>query len=134
MAANMAKNICRTLKNWPITSVYMRMDSMVALFWISSPWKQWGAFVANRVRKIAEIAHEIGIKLRHCPSSENLADLGSQGANIEKMIQKKWFEGPDLLLDEEEWSHNPEFKSLTRTLEEQMQIGETFLFAKERDR
>ena len=31
--------------------------------------------------KIAEVEHEIGIKWSYCPSSENLADLGSGGAN-----------------------------------------------------
>ena len=133
MAANMAKNICRALKNWPVSSVHVWMDSMVALFWISSPWKQWKTFVANRVRKIAEIEHEIGIQWRYCPSSENLADLGSRGANIERMIQKKWLEGPNWLLNEEEWPHKPEFKSSTKTLEEQRQIKETFLFERERE-
>ena len=32
MEANMAKDICRALKNWPITSVHVWIDSMVALF------------------------------------------------------------------------------------------------------
>ena len=132
MAANMAKNICRALKNWPITSVHVWMDSMVALFWISSPGKQWKAFVANRVRKIVEIEHEIGIKWRYCPSSENLADLGSRGGNIEKLLQKKWFEGPNWLLNDEEWPRKPEFESSPKILEEQRQIKETLLYARER--
>ena len=110
MAANMAKNICRALKNWPITSVHVWMDSMVALFWISSPGKQLKAFVANRVRKLTEIEHEIGIKWRYCHSSETLADLGV-GVQTEQLMQEKWFEGPDWLPNDEEWPRKPEFES-----------------------
>jgi len=65
MSANMAKDIYRVLKIWPIASVHMWMESMVALFSISSPGKQWNTFVANRVTKIAEIEHEIEIKWRY---------------------------------------------------------------------
>eukprot|EP00795_Rhopilema_esculentum_P006372 gene6372-biopygen7981 len=131
MAANMAKNICKALKNWPITSINVWMDSMVALFWINNPGKQWKAFVANRVRKITEIGNEIGIEWKYRPSSENLADLGSRGANIEKMVEKKWFEGPDWLLNEEEWPEQPVLKSSKRNLEEQRPIKEAILFTNE---
>eukprot|EP00795_Rhopilema_esculentum_P001699 gene1699-biopygen10278 len=93
--------------------------------------KQWKAFVANRVRKITEIGNEIGIEWKYCPSSENLADLGSRGANIEKMVEKKWFEGPDWLPNEEEWPEQPVLKSSTRNLEEQRPIKEAILFTNE---
>lgn len=38
-AANLAKNLCQALKEWPIRSVTIWMDSMVALYWISHPGK-----------------------------------------------------------------------------------------------
>ena len=95
MAANMARNVCKALGKLPISSVTIWMDSMVALFWISNPSKPWKTFVANRVKKIVEIKQEINIKWKFCPSAENLADLGSRGANIDKVVNGKWFDGPD---------------------------------------
>ena len=41
MAANMVKNLLRSLKRRPITSVNVWMDSMVALFWICNPGRAW---------------------------------------------------------------------------------------------
>jgi hypothetical protein len=61
MAANMVKNILSALQLWPIASVTVWMDSMVALYWICNPGKSWKVFVSDRVRKIAEITHETGI-------------------------------------------------------------------------
>ena len=62
MAANLARNLTNALKGWTISSVTIWMDSMVALYWISSPRRPWKVFVANRVRKIAEITEEVGIQ------------------------------------------------------------------------
>lgn len=62
------------------------------------------------MRKITEIEQKIVIKWRCCHSGEYLADLGSRGANKNKMVQKKWFEGLNGLLSEEEWPHKPELK------------------------
>lgn len=102
MAANMVKNLLTALKRWPITSVNVWMDSMVALFWICNPGRAWKTFVSNRVRKIAEITQETGIEWRYCPTDRNLADLGSRGASLEKMRRGQWFEGTKWLLKEEE--------------------------------
>ena len=104
---------------------------MVALFWINNPGKPWKAFVANRVRKVTEIGHEIGIEWKYCPTNENLADLGSRGANMEKIIERKWFEGPDWLLHKEESPKQPVLKTSTRNLEEQKQMKDAILFTKE---
>ena len=131
MAANMARNVCKALGKLPISSVTIWMDSMVALFWISNPSKPWKTFVANRVKKIVEIKQEINIKWKFCPSAENLADLGSRGANIDKMVNGKWFEGPDWLLNENEWPVQPELKSDSKTLEEERPIKEIILYTKE---
>ena len=101
MAANMARNLLAALRQWPITSVNVWMNSMVAIFWICNPGKTWKAFVSNRVRKIAEITQEAGIKWRYCPTDKNLADFGSRCASLEKMQKGKWFEGPEWPINEE---------------------------------
>ena len=54
MAAHLARNICHALKRWPVETVMVWMDSMVALYWILNPGKSWKVFVANRVRKSTE--------------------------------------------------------------------------------
>jgi hypothetical protein len=85
MASNMAKNLVAALRRWSIASVTVRMDSLVAFFCIASPERSWKIFVSNRTRKIAEITDEVGISWKYCPSEENLANLGSRGASIDKM-------------------------------------------------
>ena len=39
MAANLARNLCNALHGWPIKSITIWMDSLVALFWINNPDK-----------------------------------------------------------------------------------------------
>jgi hypothetical protein len=102
MAANMVKNILSALKLWPIASVTVWMNSMVALYRICNRGKSWKVFVSNRVRKIAEITHETKIIWKLCPADKNLADLGSRGASLDEMEKGNWFAGPDWLLDERE--------------------------------
>ena len=57
----MVKNLVPGLKQWPITSVNVWMDSMMAQYWMCNPGKPWIVFVSNQVRKIAEITREMGI-------------------------------------------------------------------------
>ena len=73
------------------------MDSLVALFWIISPERSWKVFASNRTRKIAKITEEVGIVWKYCPSGDNLADLGSRGASIDKMEKGDRFHGPEWL-------------------------------------
>ena len=98
MAANMVRNLHKGLKRWPIVSTTVWMDSMVALYWITNLGKPWKVFVANRVKKTAEITGETagGIVQRR----RILADLGSRGAGIHKLETGGWFAGPEWLLDE----------------------------------
>ena len=100
MAPNMAKNLCSALHRWPINSVTIWMDSMVALYWMTNPGRGWKVFVANRVKKLAETAGPFEITRKYYPSDLNPADLGSRGAAIAKMEKGNWFTGPDWLLDE----------------------------------
>ena len=129
MAANMVKNICQALKQWPISSVTIWMDSMVALYWITNPERPWKVFVANRVRKIAETTKEIEVKWKYCPTERNLADLGSRGASINRMQKKGWFTGPHWILNEEEWPQQPELKQTPKATEEQKPQKEVVSYA-----
>ena len=85
MAVNMAKNLSTALQRWPIQTINIWMDSMVALYWITNPGRGWKVFVSNRVKKIAETAGPVNITWKYCPLELNLADLGSRGATIVKM-------------------------------------------------
>ena len=99
MAANLARNLANALKRLPILSIIVWMDSLVALHWMSSPGKAWKVFVANSVRKIAEITEEVGIQWKYVPSEENVADAGSRGATLNQMESKDWYSRPEWLLN-----------------------------------
>ena len=129
MAANMVKNVCRALKGWPVASVTVWMDSMVALYWISNPGKLWKVFVSNRVRKIAEITQETGIEWKYCPTDKNLADLGNRGASLEKMQRGEWFKGPEWLLNKEEWPEQPKQERTKSVSEEHKPVKEEALYS-----
>ena len=110
MAANMAKNLRNALHRHPIKTIVIWLDSMVVLYWLTNPGKPWKTFVSNRIKKIAEITNELGIIWKYCPSNKNLADLGSRGANMEKLQNGSWFNGPDWLLEKEQWPEQPNLK------------------------
>ena len=100
MAANMAKNLCTALQLWPIKSVTIWMDSMVAVYWITNPGRGWKVFVASRVKRIAETTGPIDVTWKYCPSDLKQTDFGSRGATIANKEIGNWFTGPDWLLDE----------------------------------
>ena len=124
MAANIAKNLVAALRRWPIASVTVWMDSLVALFWIASPERSWKVFVSNRTRKIAEITEEVVIGWKYCPSEENLADLGSRGASIDKMEKDGWFNGPEWLVNPDKWQKQPKLERTKTVLDEQKPMTE----------
>ena len=128
MAANLVKNLRQALHSWPIQSITVWMDSMVALYWICNPGKQWKVFVANRVNKIAQITEQTGIQWRHCPTDKNIADLGSRGATIDKLEREEWFTGPEWLLHEERWPEQPNLKSNTTTDAEHKPVKESVMY------
>ena len=132
MAANMAKNLHTALQRWPIKSITIWMDSMVALYWITNPGKGWKVFVANRVKKIAETIGPINITWKHCPSNMNLADLGSRGATIAKMERGSWLTGPEWLLDERQWPQQPRLNNTEETDKECKATREVVLRTQER--
>ena len=133
MGANLVKNLCQALKNLPIASITVWMDSMVALYWITNPGKAWKTFVSNRVQKISQITEENTVQWKHCPSEKNVADLGSRGASIEKLEKGNWFQGPKWLLDEKNWPAQPALKSSKQSSEEAKPMKEIVAFSKENE-
>ncbi len=71
-------------------------DSMVALFWIVGVSKTWKQFVQNRV---AEIRNFLPNDCwRHCPGTDNPADLPSRGLTpTELALKGLWINGPKWL-------------------------------------
>ena len=112
-------NLRQALNGWPIRSVTIWKDSMVALYWILNPGKSWKVFVVNRVRKNAQISRELEIQWKHCPSEMNLPDLGSRGASFSKMESSEWYTGPKWLLNRDDWPEQPKLISSTRSQEEE---------------
>ncbi len=128
MAANLARNLVNALKRLPIRSVTVWMDSLVALYWISNPGKSWKVFVANRVKKIAQITEEIGIRWKYVPSEKNVADAGSRGATLDQMERKNWYDGPEWLLNEHDWPSQPVLQRSSTVTNEEKPIKEIVAF------
>ena len=124
MAANLVRNLHKALGRWPIVSTTMWMDSLVALYWVINPGKSWKVFVANRAWKIAQITGEAKINRKHCPKEENIVDIGSRGAGINKMKKAGWFTGPEWLLDEKQWPEQPNLECSKDVNEEYKPITE----------
>ncbi len=128
MAANLASNLVNALKRLPIRSVTVWMDSLVALYWISNPGKSWKVFVANRVKKIAQITEEIGIRWKYVPSEKNVAEAGSRGATLDQMERKNWYDGPQWLLNEHDWPSQPVLQRSSTVTNEEKPIKEIVAF------
>ena len=131
-AVNMAKNLSTALQRWPIKTINIWMDGMVALYWITNLGRGWKVFVSNRVKKIAETAGPVNITWKYCPSELNLADVASRGATIVRMEKGNWFAGPDWLLDKRRWLEQPRPNSTKETDEESKVTQEAVLQTQER--
>ena len=122
MAANLARNLVNAMKRLPVRSVTV---------WISCPGKLWKVFVANRVKKIAEITEEIGIQWKYVPSEKNVADAGSRGATLNQMENKDWYDGPEWLLNEHDWPSQPTLQRSSSVTDEAKRIKEIVAFINE---
>ena len=111
--------------------VWYLFCGLVALYWISSHGKSWKVFVANRVKKIAEITEEIGIQWKYVPSEKNVADAGSRGATLNQMENKDWFDGPEWLLNEHDWPSQPTLQRSSSVTDEAKPIKEIVAFVNE---
>ena len=85
-------------------------DSMTALSWINSG-NDWSVFVQNRVKDIRGSTPDTA-QWRHIPGNLNPADLPSRGCYPSEFAVSKWWEGPHLLSDENQWpspNYNADF-------------------------
>ena len=79
------------------TSANAWTDSTVALCWIQGDSGRWKTFVHNRVEKIREVFTSDNI--RHCPGTQNPADLASRGTSTYHLLRaKQWWYGPEWLV------------------------------------
>ena len=69
-------------------------DSQVALHWISGEAREWKQFVQNRVIEIRKLVPHS--RWRHCPGTQNPADIPSRGVSVVEFKEKEqlWLHGP----------------------------------------
>lgn len=71
-------------------------DSQVVLYWIDGHGKEWKQFIQNCVSEIRDLLPVSS--WRHCPGSDNPADLPSRGLTpTELSTNRLWHCGPDWL-------------------------------------
>jgi len=98
IGARLLSSIIKDL-NIENVDIYCWTDSTTALCWIQRN-QNWGIFIHNRVLEIRSLTS--ATQWRHISGALNPADLLSRGCSAEQLIGKKWWEGPDWLLEEKE--------------------------------
>ena len=81
-----------------VNEIVCYTDSEITLHWVKGLDKSWKPFVQNRVQEIRKyVAAECW---RHCPGSENPADIPSRGTTIyDLQTNRLWWNGPEWLGD-----------------------------------
>ena len=66
----------------------------MALYWISGEGREWKQFVQNRVIEIRRMVPHV--RWRHCPGTQNPADIPSRGVSVAEFKEKEqlWLHGP----------------------------------------
>ncbi|KAF8790481.1 hypothetical protein HNY73_005499 [Argiope bruennichi] len=94
ITARLASSITREI---PQEEIYLWSDSTTMITWIKRE-DAWSTFVQNRVAEIRTWTSKEN--WRHVPGSFNPADLPNRGCSAKKLVQSRWWEGPD-------WLHLP---------------------------
>ena len=128
--AKLVNTVQKSFRKWKISSVTMWMDSMTALYWIRNEGV-WRPYVNNRVKEIHELVPEV--PWRHCPTNVNSSDLGTRGADPEKLQNSKlWWKGPKfLVMSKDHWPKQP--TELQPSAEARQEEKETLLLVKAED-
>ncbi len=120
---------CRLLKtvrealDKPDMKAVLWSDSMITCMWLRKPSDSWKEFIANRVKEIHSLSHEV--EFRFIPGKQNPADLATRGITAAEFIESKaWLHGPDWLVeDRAKWPEEP----FATTDEEQEALNEAKL-------
>lgn len=76
-----------------IQAVLLWTDSNITLHWIKGSKSKWKPFIANRVEEIQQLTNPI--QWRHCPGTENPADLLTRGVTPLSLASSAiWWTGP----------------------------------------
>ena len=73
-----------------------------------------------------EITEEISIRSKYVLTEKNFADVGSQGAMMNQMENRNWYDGPPGLLNARKWPEQPILSSSTSVTNEEKPIKELF--------
>lgn len=85
-------------------------DSSTALAWLRGTGP-WGVFVTNCVEKVKKLTSISA--WRHVPGKINIADLPSRGCSANKLIESRWWSGPEWLkLPSTEWPLSEEIPDM----------------------
>ncbi|XP_071044575.1 uncharacterized protein [Parasteatoda tepidariorum] len=98
IGSRLLANIIKDL-NLNNIDIYCWTDSTTVLSWIKRELN-WGIFVQNRVKEIRSLTSHT--MWRHIPGSFNPADLASRGCSAEQLIERRWWEGPNWLYENEQ--------------------------------
>ena len=82
-------------------------DSLTTWHWINNPSYRWKTHVANRVVTVQETARKLNVTWRHCPDTDNPADLVSCSVPPSALQESIWQHGPAWLLEESKWPETP---------------------------
>ena len=101
IGSNCVEALCQQLR-LPVTSVIARTDSLTAWHWIQRPAHHWRTLVANRVAAIQAVNRKCNVTWRHCPGTQNPADIASRGS-LTRKLKTEWLEVPAWLTNKTQW-------------------------------
>ena len=115
-----------------LTSINLWTDSMTTLWWIRNK-KGWKHYVTNRVNEIlqkTEIAD-----WRHCPGTQNPADIGSRGMKSAELKENDlWWNGPEWIGDRNRWPKSEEVEETEESVKEQKKESVISLVTREEEK
>ena len=89
-------------------------DSQVTIQWIYKGPFTGVEFVDTRISKILKTTNNV--QWRHCPGSDNPADLASRGCTPQKLLESNlWKNGPTWITNSSEWPQHSGVLSIYRT-------------------
>ena len=100
--------------------VYSWTDSSTVLSWIKRN-ETWRPFVRNRVQEIQQLTDKES--WYHVPGHMNPADLPSRGCLPKKLLETKWWYGPNWLLEQQEHWPKQSFDVEEEKVQEEKQKG-----------